>query len=232
MKKKKIGVIVFPGSNCDEDCIWVLRDVLGQEAVPVWHKERKLDHLDGLILPGGFSYGDYLRTGAIARFSPVMAKVEAFARKGKPVLGICNGFQILLEAGLLPGAMLRNRSLRFECRFVHLRVETNRSPFVGQLKRGEVLRMPIAHQEGNYYADRETLARLNGENRVVLRYVDQEGEATEEANPNGSCENIAGISNGAGNVFGLMPHPERSSEGELGSEDGRKIFQSLLEALN
>ena len=225
----KFGVVTFPGSNCDHDCYHVVKHVLGQEAVYVWHQETDLSGLDVLILPGGFSYGDYLRTGAIARFSPVMGAVARFAASGGMVLGICNGFQILLEAGLLPGAMLRNRSLRFICRDVWVRVERTDTPFTRACRPGEVLRLPIAHAEGNYFADAGTLDGLKARRQIVLRYCTPEGAVTEEANPNGSLENIAGISNEAGNVLGMMPHPERCAEAVLGNEDGLRIFLSVVE---
>lgn len=225
------GVIVFPGSNCDHDCIHVLSDVLGHKAIPVWHKESKLDGLDAIILPGGFSYGDYLRTGAIARFSPVMGAVKQFAHEGGMVLGICNGFQILLEAGLLPGAMLRNRSLSFICTDVHVTVENAATPFTGLCRPGQVLKIPIAHADGNYYTDDVTLSQMKAAAQVVFRYCTSEGKVTSEANPNGSLDNIAGIRNAAGNVMGMMPHPERSAEAILGNDDGRRIFLSMLDAL-
>ena len=225
------GVIVFPGSNCDHDCIHVLSDVLGQKAIPVWHKESTLDGLDAIILPGGFSYGDYLRTGAIARFSPVMGAVKQFADEGGMVLGICNGFQILLEAGLLPGAMLRNRSLSFICRDVHVRVENAATPFTGQCRPGQVLKIPIAHADGNYYTDDVMLSQMKAAAQVVFRYCTADGQVTPEANPNGSLDNIAGVRNAAGNVLGMMPHPERSAEAVLGNDDGKLIFLSMLDAL-
>ena len=225
----KFGVVVFPGSNCDHDCYHVLKNVLGMETEFIWHKENDVSKFDCIVLPGGFSYGDYLRTGAIARFSPVMEAVGRHAQKGKLVIGICNGFQILLEAGLLPGAMLRNSSLRFICRFIHLRVENTKNPFTRKLSKNQVLKIPIAHGEGNYFADDATLAELEKNGQILVRYCDPEGQVTEEANPNGSLGNIAGITNRAGNVFGLMPHPERSSEKELGSADGLGIFKSILE---
>ena len=225
------GVIVFPGSNCDHDCIHVLSDVLGHKAVPVWHKETKLDGLDAIILPGGFSYGDYLRTGAIARFSPVMGAVKQFAHEGGMVLGICNGFQILLEAGLLPGAMLRNRSLSFICKDVYVTVENAATPFTGQCLPGQVLKIPIAHADGNYYTDDVTLSQMKAAAQIVFRYCTPEGKVTAEANPNGSLDNIAGIRNAAGNVMGMMPHPERSAEAVLGNDDGRLIFLSMLDTL-
>ncbi len=225
------GVIVFPGSNCDHDCIHVLSDVLGHKAIPVWHKETKLDGLDAIILPGGFSYGDYLRTGAIARFSPVMGAVKQFAHEGGMVLGICNGFQILLEAGLLPGTMLRNQSLAFICKDVYVTVENAATPFTGLCRPGQVLKIPIAHADGNYYTDDVTLSQLKAAAQIVFRYCTPEGKVTAEANPNGSLDNIAGIRNAAGNVMGMMPHPERSAEAVLGNDDGRLIFLSMLDAL-
>lgn len=222
------GVVVFPGSNCDLDTLHVLQDVLGQEVRAVWHEETDLSGLDALVLPGGFAHGDYLRAGAVARFSPVMDAVKAFAETGKPVLGICNGFQVLLEAGLLPGAMLRNRTQSFQCKWVDVRVENSESAFLSQCRSGEVLHIPIAHGEGNYYADSEMLEALNRNGQVLLRYCSPEGETTDAANPNGSQENIAGVSNSRGNVMGLMPHPERASEGVLGADDGRKVFESII----
>ena len=224
----KFGIVVFPGSNCDHDCYHVLKNVLGKETDFVWHKDKDVSKYDCIVLPGGFSYGDYLRTGAIARFSPVMDAVRKHAERGKLVIGICNGFQILLEAGLLPGAMLRNQSLRFACKFVNLRVETADSPFTCSAKKGDILSIPIAHGEGNYFADAATIAELNKNSQVLVRYADEKGATTPEANPNGSLENIAGICNKTRNVFGLMPHPERASEQALGSIDGRKIFESML----
>ncbi len=226
------GVIVFPGSNCDHDCEHVFKNLLGQSVRMVWHKDSSLAGLDAVILPGGFSYGDYLRTGAIARFSPVMAAVKEFAEAGRLVLGICNGFQILLEAGLLPGVMLRNRSLNFICRDVSVRVENAATPFTGRCEPGQVLKLPIAHADGNYYTDPVTLAGLQANAQIVLRYCTADGKVAPEANPNGSLDNIAGIRNAAGNVLGMMPHPERASEELLGNEDGRLIFLSMLEAMN
>lgn len=222
------GVVVFPGSNCDLDTLHVLRDVIGCEVRPVWHEETDLSGLDGVVLPGGFAHGDYLRAGAIARFSPVMAAVQKFAEAGKPVLGICNGFQVLLEAGLLPGAMRNNVSQNFACKWVHVRVENPGSPYLRECAAGEVLRIPIAHGEGNYYADPETLEQMRANGQILLRYCDSAGKITEAANPNGSLESIAGISNERGNVMGLMPHPERASEALLGSADGRKLFESAV----
>ena len=225
------GVIVFPGSNCDHDCVHVISSVLDQKAVPVWHKETSLTGLDAIILPGGFSYGDYLRTGAIARFSPVMKAVQQFAREGGMVLGICNGFQILLEAGLLPGAMLRNQSLSFICKDVHVKVENAATPFTGLCTSGQVLKIPIAHADGNYYTDPVTLAALQANAQIIFRYCTLEGKVTSDANPNGSLDNIAGIRNAEGNVLGLMPHPERCAEDVLGNDDGRVIFLSMIDAL-
>ena len=226
----KFGVIVFPGSNCDDDCHYVLKRVMGADTDFVWHKQSDVSGYDCLVLPGGFSYGDYLRTGAIARFSPVMEGVRRHAEKGGLVIGICNGFQILLEAGLLPGAMLRNESLRFVCRHVNLRVENRETPFTRKLFKGQVVSIPVAHGEGNYFAEDAVLKELNRNGQVLLRYSDALGNTPSGCNPNGSRENIAGICNAARNVFGLMPHPERASEKELGSADGRKIFESILEA--
>ena len=231
MKRKKFGVVVFPGSNCDADCLYVLKDVLNQDAQFIWHKSSSLDGVDAVVLPGGFSYGDYLRTGAIARFSPVMNSVIDFAKKGGAVIGICNGFQILLESGLLPGAMLRNRSLNFVCKSVPLRVESAKSMFTSRLKPSSVIRVPIAHGEGNYFAEPGTIEKLEANGQVLLRYSDENGTVSDAATPNGSLKNIAGIRNENGNVFGLMPHPERASESELGGTDGRAIFESMIEAL-
>ncbi|MBI3896337.1 MAG: phosphoribosylformylglycinamidine synthase subunit PurQ [Acidobacteria bacterium] len=227
----KFGVVVFPGSNCDHDAFCAAEN-LGQEAVLLWHQSQDLERCDVIILPGGFSYGDYLRTGAIARFAPILAAVKKFAARGGLVLGICNGFQILLEAGLLPGAMLRNRNLKFICRPVHIRVENVNTPFTNACRTGQVLQLPIAHAEGNYYADPETLARLEQDGQVLFRYCAPDGEITEEANPNGSLHNIAGITNRQGNVLGMMPHPERASNPLLGSNDGRFLFQSLIQAIS
>jgi phosphoribosylformylglycinamidine synthase len=227
----KFGIVVFPGSNCDHDAYHAAKHVLGQDAVFLWHKEADLREADVVVLPGGFSYGDYLRCGAIARFSPVMKEVVRFASGGGTVIGICNGFQILLEAGLLPGVLLRNASLRFVCRYVRLRVENAATRFTRACLPGEVLAIPIAHGEGNYFADDETVKRLEGEHRVLFRYVDAGGNASEAANPNGSIGNIAGIINDDGNVMGMMPHPERAADPLLGHTDGQKVFLSLLEAI-
>ena len=226
----KFGVVVFPGSNCDYDVYDVLKRVMKQKTVFLWHKEHDLQDCDVIVLPGGFSYGDYLRTGAMARYSPIMQEVINFAKNGGIVLGICNGFQVLLETNLLPGAMLKNKTLRFICKPVYLRVENNHTLFTSCCSEGEVLRIPIAHNEGNYYLDRENLQRLEENKQVVFRYATPDGEITESANPNGSLNNIAGIINQKGNVLGLMPHPERCSEQLLGSEDGKKIFQSIVES--
>ena len=227
----KFGVVVFPGSNCDHDAFHAIGQVLGQPVEWVWHQSQEINHLDAIILPGGFSYGDYLRTGAIARFSPVMQAVERFSKRGGLVLGICNGFQILLEAGLLPGAVLRNRGLKFICKHVHLRVETLATPFTSACTRGQVLKIPIAHNEGNYFADERTLRELRENDRVVFRYCAPDGTLSGESNPNGSTDAIAGISNREGNVLGLMPHPERACEALLGSTDGLAIFKSMVQSL-
>ncbi len=249
----RFGVVTFPGSNCDQDCVDVLKDVLHQPVITLWHQETSLKGCDAIVLPGGFSYGDYLRTGAIARFSPIMRSIGTFAKDGGLVIGICNGFQILLEAGLLPGAMLRNTGLRFICRFVTLRVERADTPFTNRFQEGQVVRMPIAHNEGRYTVDdpstlrhrsvadrsgfRPTRQRGVGfqtlrevQEQVAFRYCDEDGQLTEAANPNGSTDFIAGITNRAGNVLGMMPHPERASEDLLGSTDGRLVFESMIEA--
>ena len=223
----RFAIVQFPGTNCDGDCYHVLDRVLGQPVAYVWHADTDLAGFDCIVLPGGFSYGDYLRTGAIARFSPVMAAVEREAQRGKLIVGICNGFQILLEAGMLPGAMLPNDSLEFRCRWVHLRVENDARPYTALYRRGQVLRMPIAHGEGNYYADAPTLAALEQHGQVVFRYCTPDGQITPAANPNGSVDNIAGICNREGNVFGMMPHPERCSEAELGGTDGLALWRAL-----
>jgi phosphoribosylformylglycinamidine synthase subunit PurQ / glutaminase len=227
----KFGVVQFPGSNCDWDTFHALRDVMKRPTVMLWHKDHDLQGVDCVVLPGGFSYGDYLRSGAIARFSPLMQEVKAFARRGGRLLGICNGFQILLELGLLPGAMLRNKNLKFLCQHVHIRVENARTDFTRAARKGQVLRVPIAHFDGNYYAPPRVLRGLEENGQVVFRYCDADGAITPEANVNGSLHNIAGIRNEAGNVLGLMPHPERASEPLLGSEDGRAIFESLILSL-
>ncbi len=224
----RFGVVVFPGSNCDHDCHYVIREVLGQDVDYIWHGSTDVSGFDCLVLPGGFSYGDYLRTGAIAQFSPVMKAVGRFADAGGYVIGICNGFQILCEAGLLPGAMMRNVGLKFICRFVDVRVETTSTPWTSAASVGEVLRIPIAHNEGNYQVEPRELEEMKRLGQIVLRYCSPEGAVTPEANPNGATENIAGICNREGNVLGMMPHPERASEVELGSSDGLAIWNSLL----
>jgi phosphoribosylformylglycinamidine synthase I len=225
-----VGVITFPGSNSDVDSLLAVEAVTGRPARPIWHKETSLTDVDAVILPGGFAHGDYLRAGAIARFSPLMPALERFARGGGPVLGLCNGFQILTEMHLLPGALVRNAGLRFRSELVSLRVENAETLFTRQYRRGEAVRFPIAHGEGSYAAPAETLDRLEGEGRVVFRYVDARGEATPEGNPNGSARNIAGVVSEGGNVLGLMPHPERAVDRLLGSDDGRRLFESLLGA--
>jgi phosphoribosylformylglycinamidine synthase subunit PurQ / glutaminase len=224
----RFGVVVFPGSNCDEDAFHAAHDVFGQDAAYLWHKDTDLKSADVVILPGGFAHGDYLRTGAMARFSPIMGPVRAFAERGGPVLGICNGFQILLEAGLLPGAMLRNRGLKYRCEHVHLRVEQIDTPFTGAISAGRVLRIPIGHGEGNYYAPPDVLRQLEARRQVVFRYTDPEGRVDDRWNPNGSVEAIAGLCNEARNVVGMMPHPERACEPLLGGVDGRMIFESVM----
>jgi len=224
----KFGVIQFPGSNCDQDCYHAVADVFCQPVRYIWHKDKTLGDVDCVIVPGGFSYGDYLRTGAIARFSPAMKAVAAHAKTGGLVIGICNGFQILCEAHLLPGALIRNRGLKFICDHVYVRVETTDSPFTNACRRGQILRIPIAHGEGSYFAEPNVIEQLKREDRILVRYCDKNGNVTDAANPNGSLENIAGICNEARNVFGLMPHPERASEKLLDSEDGRLIFESIL----
>jgi phosphoribosylformylglycinamidine synthase subunit PurQ / glutaminase len=224
----KFGIVTFPGSNCDYDAYQAVVEKLGEDAVFLWHKDHDLQQSDVIVLPGGFSYGDYLRSGAIARFSPVMQDVMAFAKRGGPVLAICNGFQIACEAGLLPGALLRNATLKFVCETVRLRVETTDTMFTNRYERGAVLRIPIAHGDGRYTADDATLDRLEGEGRVVFRYLGGPGDADEWWSPNGSMRSIAGIVNDAGNVLGMMPHPERAVDPLLGSEDGLGIFESML----
>jgi phosphoribosylformylglycinamidine synthase len=223
----KFGVIVFPGSNCDHDAYHVISKHVGQPVDFIWHRDTDLSTYDAVIIPGGFSYGDYLRAGALASFSPVMSSVKEFSARGGLVLGICNGFQILCEAGLLPGALIRNRDLHFICRHVHVRAETTDTPFTSELKEGEVLHLPVAHAEGNYVCDDETYAELEREGRIVFRYCDERGETSEASNPNGSRSAIAGICSRERNVLGLMPHPERACEDLLGSSDGRDIFRSL-----
>jgi phosphoribosylformylglycinamidine synthase len=226
--KLKFGVVIFPGSNCDYDTLYALKDVLNQDAIFLWHKEHDLKNVDCVILPGGFSYGDYLRPGSIAAFSPLMQEVKEFALKGGLVLGICNGFQVLLELGLLPGAMLRNKKLKFLCQVVHIRVDNEATPFTTKAKKGQVLKMPIAHYDGNFFSPPDAIQEIKTNNRIVLRYSDAQGQLSEEANVNGSLESIAGLINSAGNVMGMMPHPERASEAFLGSEDGRIILESII----
>ncbi len=221
----KWGVVIFPGSCDDRDALYCLETVLGEQATVLWHKDRDLHGVDAIVLPGGFSYGDYLRCGALARFSPIMQSVCEFAHAGGPVIGICNGFQILCEAGLLPGALVRNRSLLFICDWVRIKVETSRTPFTAACRVGEILRLPIKHGTGCYVADAETLSTLENNGQIVFRYVNAAGEASETANPNGSLRNIAGVTNARGNVVGLMPHPEHAVESLLGGEDGRKLFR-------
>ena len=228
----KFGVIVFPGSNCDQDTGNVISALAHQPVAYLWHDSADLQGCDAILVPGGFAYGDYLRTGAIARFSPVMQSVKEFADRGGLVLGICNGFQILCEAGLLPGALRRNAGLQYVCRQVYLRTETNDSPFTHTLRKGQVLKIPIGHMEGNYFCDEATLQQLKDQDRIAFRYSTADGEITAEANPNGSLENIAGILSERRNVLGMMPHPDRSSEALLGSSDGFKIFESLVGALS
>jgi len=226
----RFGVVVFPGSNCDADAHHAAKDVFGQEAEYLWHKDTDLKGADVVILPGGFAHGDYLRTGAMARFSPIMSQVRAFAERGGPVLGICNGFQILLESGLLPGAMLRNLSLKYQCEHVHLRVEQTDTPFTNAARVGQVLRIPIGHGEGNYYAPPEMLETLEANRQVVLRYTDPDGRVDPAWNPNGSVNAIAAVCNSGRNVVGMMPHPERACEPLLGGVDGRMIFDSIVAA--
>jgi phosphoribosylformylglycinamidine synthase I len=224
----KFGVVIFPGSNCDEDIIHVLEKIMGQEVVRLWHKDHSLQGCDFIVLPGGFSFGDYLRSGAIARFSPIMQEVIQFAAKGGYVLGICNGFQILTEAGLLPGALLHNKHRKFICRNIYMRPQTTNSLITAQIDQQRALKIPIAHGEGNYFADTEVLKAINDNDQVLFRYCDEGGNITGEASPNGSIENIAGICNEGRNVFGFMPHPERAADALLANEDGLAIFESIL----
>ncbi|WP_441000717.1 phosphoribosylformylglycinamidine synthase subunit PurQ [Fodinibius sp. SL11] len=228
----KFGVIVFPGSNCDHDAYHALAHIMNAETKFLWHKDTDLSDIDFLLIPGGFSYGDYLRSGAIARFSPIMQSVIDFAQKGGPVLGICNGFQILLEAGLLPGAMMHNQQLRFVCKQTHIRCETSDSLFTRNIEQGKVLQIPVAHGEGNYFTDQDQLKELQDNDQVIFRYSDEEGNVTEEANFNGSIDNIAGICNKERNILGMMPHPERAVEELIGSDDGKLIFESVLHELS
>jgi len=228
----KFGVIVFPGAYCDRDCYDAVQTVTGKSVEFIWHQETSLDGFDALILPGGFSYGDYLRVGAIAKFSPVMRSVKDFATRGGLVIGICNGFQVLTESGLLPGALLKNAGSRYVCRYLHVRTETSATPFTSGIDTGQLLHIPIGHGDGNYHADHDTLRGLEDNDQVAFRYVDAQGEPTGEANPNGSVRNIAGIVNQGRNVLGMMPHPDRSFESILGSEDGCLIFESMVTALS
>lgn len=228
---KKIGVIVFPGSNCDHDAYHAMKHVMNAETTFLWHKDKEIGDLDLVIVPGGFSYGDYLRSGAIARFSPIMEAVQDYVKKGYPVLGICNGFQILLEAGLLPGAMLHNEKLRFVCKNVNIRVENNKTMFTSGMKEGTVLNVPVSHGEGNYFIEDEGLAELKANDQIAFRYCDADGNLTKEANFNGSVDSIAGITNKQGNVLGMMPHPERAMEPLLGSADGITFFESVFNSL-
>jgi len=227
----KFGIVVFPGSNCDQDCFYVIKDILGQPVRYIWHKDKHIDNYDCIILPGGFSYGDYLRTGAIARFSPIMKPLMDFANKGGMVIGICNGFQILLEAGVLPGAMLRNKNIHFICKHVYIKTENNGTVFTNLCKKGQILNIPIAHNEGCYYIDEKGQKELETNKQIVFRYCNREGIVNEEHNPNGAIDNIAGIVNKKGNVLGMMPHPERSAEPMLGSSDGLFIFNSIMKWL-
>ncbi len=227
-----VGVVVFPGSNCDRDSLWAVESALGERARFIWHRDTDLVGIDMVILPGGFSYGDYLRTGAFARFSPIMKSVREFAEGGGLVIGICNGFQVLLESGMLPGAMIANKGLRFICKDVYIRVERGGTAFSAGMSNGDVLRMPVAHFEGNYFADEETLEEIESNGRVLFRYCDESGVVSKDINPNGSSHNIAGLVNERGNVLGMMPHPERCSESILGSTDGLGIFASIRDRIN
>jgi len=224
----KFGVVIFPGSNCDQDMIYVLRDIMGQEVVELWHKDTDLKGVDFIILPGGFSYGDYLRSGAIARFSPIMEKIIEFANNGGYVMGICNGFQILCEAGLVPGALMHNTERKFVCKNVFIKTENSNTLITSEIPKALALKIPIAHAEGKFYANPETLKQLNANGQILFRYCDENGSVTEGANPNGSIENIAGVCNANKNVFGMMPHPERATDGALSNIDGRWIFDSIL----
>lgn len=226
----KFGVVVFPGSNCDEDMVYVLRDIMKQETVKLWHKNKDLEGCDAIVLPGGFSYGDYLRSGAIARFSPIMESVAAHAAKGGFVFGVCNGFQVLCEAGLLPGALLHNTSRKFICKNVFIKAVNYDTVLTSAVPKNKTLKIPIAHGEGNYFADEKTLKSLNDNGQVLFRYCDENGNITDEANPNGAIENIAGICNAGKNVFGMMPHPERAADKELFNEDGKFLFESIIKS--
>ena len=228
----KFGVVIFPGSNCDQDMIYVLHNIMKQEVVELWHKETSLQDVDFVILPGGFSYGDYLRSGAIARFSPIMEKVIEFANNGGYVMGICNGFQILCEAGLLPGALLNNTERKFLCKNVHIQAQTNDTLVTSAIPKEKALKIPIAHGEGRFYADAETLKQMNANGHILFRYCDENAAITPDSNPNGAMENIAGVCNARKNVFGMMPHPERAADGLLNNTDGRLIFESILNLVN
>jgi phosphoribosylformylglycinamidine synthase I len=226
----KFGVVVFPGSNCDEDMVYVLRDIMGQDTIKLWHKNTSLEGCTHIVLPGGFSYGDYLRSGAIARFSPIMEKVIEHANKGGFVFGVCNGFQILCESGLLPGALLHNNSRKFICKNIFIKAENNSTAVTAKVPMNKALKIPIAHGEGKYFADAEVLKKLNSNGQILFRYCDENGNVNEAGNPNGALENIAGICNEGKNVFGMMPHPERASDKELGNQDGKFLFESILES--
>lgn len=228
----KFGVVIFPGSNCDQDMIYVLKNIMGQDVVELWHKDTDLQGVDVVVLPGGFSYGDYLRSGAIARFSPIMTKVIEFAGKGGYVFGVCNGFQILCEAGLLPGALLQNDERKFICKNVFIKAQTKDTLLTQAVPQDKALKIPIAHGEGKYYADEETLKKMNANGQILFRYCDENGNISAEANPNGATENIAGVCNAGKNVFGMMPHPERAADPELGNTDGKFLFKSLLSLVN
>jgi phosphoribosylformylglycinamidine synthase len=225
----KFGVVVFPGSNCDEDMVYVLKNIMGQDTVKLWHKNTDLEGCTHIILPGGFSYGDYLRSGAIAKFSPIMSKVIEHANKGGFVFGVCNGFQILCEAGLLPGALLHNNSRKFICKNVFIKAENNSTAITAKAPLNKALQIPIAHGEGKYFADADTIKQITENGQVIFRYCDANGKITDESNPNGATNNIAGVCNAAKNVFGMMPHPERAADKELGNEDGKLLFESILE---
>jgi len=227
----KFGVVVFPGSNCERDCYYIADEVLKKETSYLWHKDRDLKDSDVIIIPGGFSYGDYLRAGGIARFSPIMEEIVDFAKKGGIIIGICNGFQVLVESGLLPGALMLNKNLKFICDTVNLKIENDSSVFTNQYKKGEVVRIPIAHKEGNYFAEENIVKQLEDQDRIALRYCDSNGNVTDEANPNGSVGNIAGVLSVNKRVLGLMPHPERMAEEILGGNDGIKVFHSILEGV-
>ena len=230
-KLMKFGVVIFPGSNCDQDMVYVLRNIMKQEVVELWHKSTDLQQVDVIAIPGGFSYGDYLRSGALARFSPIMESVISFANRGGLVFGICNGFQILCESGLLPGTLLHNDNQKFICKNVHIKVDNNETVFTSLISKSRVLKIPIAHGEGKYYADKETLKQMRLNNQIIFRYCDVDGKVSNDANPNGSIENIAGVCNENKNVFGMMPHPERASDQELSNVDGKIIFESMINTI-